>query len=379
MNGKERFLAAVRGDGAELCAGIAYPEIPLRDHSEADFGQPWWRLDEADAAVFNPVVRQYLDRIGCDWWSVLWTAPRAQRERQRYIREETQDYLVDLNTGARRPLAHPARDGADASPVAAVGPDASDAECLATVEVVPAETQVARGQWDFAAATVRDVGRERFIYSYTNTPYLLSGVRGFSSLLLDIALRPEFVHAMCARLLDQQRENLRAMALSGLHGVWLQDYYGGAELISREHYREFVVAYAQPLVAAAQQLGLRVIHYFLGDPRGRVDLIATVGADVLLFEEGRKGYGASLAALALDLPAGRPALMGNLAAEGALAGGDDLALAQEVRGQVEFGRQRGRFLFGTGSPPTPGTPLDRLALALATARRQWAAANRGAA
>lgn len=371
MNGRERFLATIKGRMSPLAAGVAYPEIPFRDRCEEHMQHPWWILNEMDAAKMIPAVRHYLETIGCDWWQVLWTPPREEREQMQYFRASGRDFILNKLTGEKRELFHPARAlPALTSTLSGPKPILSDDEYLERIRFVTAETQIQTGQWDFAKATMNALGQDYFIYSYTSTPFVLSFVKGFTETLMDILVNPSFLHMMGDRLVAQQKEFFRAMAMAGIHGVWMQDWNGGKEVLSREQYQDMVVPHARELVAEAHRQGLMVIHYFMGNPIDRADLVASVGAEVILFEEARKGYEINLEALAGQIHDDQ-VVMGNLSAEDVLARGSESDLRAEIESLISLGRKRGRFMMATGSPPTPETPLDRIQFALATARRLW--------
>lgn len=371
MNGLERFMAALAGENADLAVGMAYPEIPLRDRCEEHTDLPWWTMDEADPDVCVPMVRHYLELVGSDWWPVCWTAPRDQRARQQYRRQDGRDFVVDTTTGQEREIFRPGHEPPGRSTPTPARPTLSEDAWVQRVRTVPARQQIDSGQWDCAAAMVRGLGNQYFLYSYTNTPFVLSFAKGFEDTMVDVATNPVFLHRMAERLVAQQTENFRAMSELGIPGVWMQDFSAGTELISRAQYADFVWPHGRDLVAEAHRQGLVVLHYYMGDPRDRVDLVAGMGADVLLFEESRKGYPVDLDTLTAQLPPDGPVVMGNLSAERALAGDGQYDLAESVRRLVQFGRRRGRFVFGTGAPPTPETPLARVRLALTMARRFW--------
>ncbi len=60
---------------------------------------------------------------------------------------------------------------------------------------------------------------------------------------------------------------------------------------------------------------------------------------------------------------GRCALLGNLDAVGILQNGTEDALKTEIKRQIAAGRRnKSRFIMSTGSPPTPGTPVERVRL-----------------
>lgn len=365
-----RFLSALSGPPDELPTGVAYPEIPFRDTWCAAQGVPWWAIEEARSERMNPAARAYLAQVGCDWWSALWTRPRREREAEEYLQEGERSFVLNRVTGERRELfppwqPRPAEERPEPQPL-------RPAEWyLEARQPVPAETQIAEGRWDFARATVADLGRDYFLYSYTSVPFPLSFVQGFEQTMLELAGGGEFLHWYAQAVVAEQREYFRAMAAVGIRGVWMQDYYGGAELLSRGHYRDVVLPHGRDLVAEAHGAGLVVIHCFMGNAEDRADLVAAMGADVLLFEEGRKGYRNDLATLAPQVKRPEAVLVGNLSSEETLAAAPEQVLRAEVERLVEVGRRWGRFLFSTGSPPTPGTSLARIRLAADMAKEAW--------
>lgn len=371
-SGAKRVCAALEGRRASLAAGVAYPEIPFVETAEEHTDEPWWILQEADPERCLPVIRAFLEGIGCDWWGVSRTGPHAERAQERYVRENGQDYRIDRRTGKRELLfrAGRPRPQGSSSPRRSTEPPTEEA-CLARFERVSSETMIAEGRWDFAQAQAETLGARFFLYGYTSTPFVLSFGRGFEETLMAVHADPGFLDRMAARALENQRELFRAMAAIGLHGVWMQDMYAGRELLGRAQYRDIVLPWGRKLVRAAQAEGLRVIHYFMGDVRDRLDLVLGMGADILLLEEGRKGYGTDLETLGSDLPGGGPVLMGNLPAEAVLERGSGETVRSAVQRLARWGRRRGRFVFGTGAPPTPATPLARIRLALQTAREAW--------
>ncbi|MHB9025493.1 MAG: uroporphyrinogen decarboxylase family protein [Armatimonadota bacterium] len=369
MNGRERVLAALAGERQELAAGFAYPEVPLRDRCEDETGAPWWVFEESNPDVVLPIVREYLARVQCDWWQILWTPSRARRAQLQYSRDaDGKDYLLDLATGACTRIYPPWLTQGEAKQARQ---QYTDDECLARVEIVRAEEQLAEGWWDFGRAVKQELGADYFLYSYSSVPFSLSFQKGYEETLMDVAANPAFLHRMADRIVEKQREYFQAMAQVGVDGLWVQEFFTGAETLSRRQYEEIVLPHGKELFAEAQRAGLKVIHYFMGNASDRADLIADMGAEMLLFEEGRKGYSADLETLAAQIRRDDMALIGNLASEGVLEQGNDSDLQAEIEALVTFGKRRGRFLFATGSPPTPQTSWTRLRQASEMAREAW--------
>ena len=104
------------------------------------------------------------------------------------------------------------------------------------------------------------------------------------------------------------------------------------------------------------------IYYYCGNPNDRLDLLLDSGADALSLEEGKKGFVIDIMDLAGKID-GRVALVGNFDAVHLMEKGGDDEVRAEVARQLEAGRRNGgRFIFGYGSPITPGTTTDRVQL-----------------
>jgi uroporphyrinogen-III decarboxylase len=116
----------------------------------------------------------------------------------------------------------------------------------------------------------------------------------------------------------------------------------------------------QQVVAEIRAAGMRSVYYYCGNPNDRFEEILGTGADAIHFEEGKKGFTIDIADVARRVD-GRCVIFGNLDAIGILEHGSDEVLRSEIARQLESGHRNGnRFVMSTGSPVTPGTPLERV-------------------
>jgi len=105
---------------------------------------------------------------------------------------------------------------------------------------------------------------------------------------------------------------------------------------------------------------MRSVYYYCGDPNDRFDEILATGADALHFEEGKKGFTIDINDVARRVD-GRHVVFGNLDAIGILEHGSEGMLRSAIRRQLDAGHRNGnRFVMSTGSPITPGTPVERV-------------------
>jgi uroporphyrinogen-III decarboxylase len=142
--------------------------------------------------------------------------------------------------------------------------------------------------------------------------------------------------------------------------VWIEDCL--TDMIHPRDFGALNVPYLRNLVDEIRAAGMRSIHYFCGNPAGKWDALLSTGADALALEESKKGFSIDIAEVS-ERVNGRCALLGNLDAIGVLQEGDEAHLRAEVQRQCAAGvRNKRRFIMSTGSPVTPGTPVERVRL-----------------
>ena len=158
-------------------------------------------------------------------------------------------------------------------------------------------------------------------------------------------------------ILDIVRAALRNEAARGAEVIWVEECYG--DLISPEHYRRLCFPFVRALCEEIRILGMKSIYYFAGNPTGRFDMLLDSKADMLGFEESKKGIRLDILELA-EIVSGHCGLLGNLDAINLLPS----CTTEELREALLWQKQaailrKGRFIFGLGSPLTPGTSLTR--------------------
>jgi uroporphyrinogen-III decarboxylase len=170
---------------------------------------------------------------------------------------------------------------------------------------------------------------------------------------------PDLVRHACKRYLDTPAQDRRA-ALLGAEVIWVVD--GLSDMISARDFETLSLPHLHIVMEEIRQAGLRSIFYFTGDPAGKLDLILSLGADALAFEDPKKGFEVDVVALARRVK-GRATLFGNLDAVGVLQDGTEGQLREEVKRQLAAAPlNAGRFVMSIGSPVTPGTSVERCRL-----------------
>jgi hypothetical protein len=204
--------------------------------------------------------------------------------------------------------------------------------------VSTAEELLAGGYLDEARRAVQAFGGERFVIASAAAPFwLANGYLTFEGLMTAVIENAEVLRLLLERLAREQVEGVRAAAAAGVDGIWVEDCYSSADLISPEHFRRFALPYVERVIAEAERLGLRAVYYFCGDVSDRLeDLIAT-HPTALSLEESKKGFRIELGEVA-EVVRGRCALLGNLDAIHLLERGDREMLQGAMAAQAAASR-----------------------------------------
>ncbi|MBC8263182.1 MAG: hypothetical protein H8E47_03550 [Anaerolineales bacterium] len=165
--------------------------------------------------------------------------------------------------------------------------------------------------------------------------------------------RPDLFHYLLERQLAQTQRVMEAWAAIGVHGVYVQEVFTGADLISPRSYDEFVFAYNQPYFHHMRALGLLAIHYVCGDVVPRLDRIAQLDIAAVAVEESKKSFTIEIEDV-VDRVAGRVAVFGNIDAVQFGIHSTMAEMAAEVKRQIRIGSRAKGFVVSTGSP----FPLD---------------------
>jgi uroporphyrinogen-III decarboxylase len=220
--------------------------------------------------------------------------------------------------------------------------------------LLPAQELLARGDWDLPRQFMADCGDDTLIYTILDTPYSDAyDLLGFQGLMVIQHDRRALFHHLLRRKLAQSQEVMRAWAAVGIHGVYVEEVFTGADLISPRSYDEFVFEYNQTYFRTMSRLGLLPIYYLCGDVLPRLERMAQMEIAAVAVEESKKSFRIDLEDV-VERVGGRVAVFGNVdAVRFGLQGTMD-EMASEVRRQVRIGARARGFVVSTGSP----FPLD---------------------
>jgi hypothetical protein len=380
MTGRERIEAAFSPKGAgELPVVICYESVFIRDHWSQLTSSPWWYQQSPYFGHQERWMRQVASHIGQDWIQ-LFPFCTAEERADLPIEARTDGvYRINPATGEACKLTPPQVCGWRAEEqVESVHteqlPDSFDEVDRLLIrrygEGILGDQQRHRilggATRELASRVVKNVGRELYPCRHISSPFWNTySLWGFEGMMMLAGTRPDLVKHACDRILARTLAEIREYASHGTAGIWIEECL--TDVLSPAAFAELNQPYVRRLVDEIRGCGMNSIYYFTGNPAGKWDLLLSVGADALSFEESKKNFRVDIAEVA-ERVAGKCALLGNLDAMNLLQNGSEAELRQELRRQMQAGRKnQSRFIMSLGSPVTPETPVERVRLYCALA------------
>ncbi len=373
---RERMRRALAGEPVDvLPAAPAYLSLFLADFERAYYveqyrrrmrGRTRYPVDHEQDTLLRAqaIYESYgVFKVKPDWMEIHQGAGRAWAGRTEIVQEDNILYYQDVDSGKRLPMLEtPLPWGDVVREVSASRADTWDlsGELQGTEDVdrllpiIPAEELLARGDFDLPRQVVADYGELYWLSTILDTPFSDAyDLLGFQGLMLIQHDRPELLHYLLQRKLEQTKEVMRAWSMVGVHGVYVEEVFTGADMISPRSFEHFVFQYNRPYFEYMRSLGLVPIYYICGDSVPRVERIAQLDVAAIAVEESKKNFSIELADVVGRL-AGRRTVLGNIDAVrfGPQATAEEMAA--EVRRQAEIGARARGFIVSTGSP----FPLD---------------------
>ncbi len=367
MNGREKIEAAFSSEGSpEFGAVICYEDIYFRDHWQQVSTFPWWYRfspDLEDALTWHCEV---IPALGQDWMYLPACASRAYRQAHKIIDNAGKVSLLDQATGYQQRLVEPVIGGWESFERRYSGHITHLAQTTEELDtLIPPSPPFDRkafidaGHADLSQQLLAEFGTDHYPIAHITSPlWACYYLWGFEGLMEMIACQPALVAEACRHYLHNAIGDVHEAAAMGVQGIWLEDC-----MTDMIHPRDFARLNMPNICAIVEEIhahGMHCIHYFCGDPKGKLDLLLTSGADALALEESKKGFTIDIGALA-EAVDGRCALLGNLDAIHLLPNGTESELRAEIARQVQAGRRnQHRFVMSIGSPVTPATTPQRV-------------------
>ncbi len=264
---KERLIKALRGERVDVYpVAPAYPSLFLADFERAFYAEQYrLRLRgrssypvqyEEDIQLRKQAFYQSygIFKARPDWMEVHQGASRAWARRTEMVLQDGQVYYQDIDTGVRaavKDIYLPAGDSRLTSQNASLqdlwdtsGQIESKEQIDELIPVVKAEEMLERGDFEYPRQVVADYGDEYFLSTVLDTPFSNAyDYLGFQGLMLFQHDHPDLLHYILERNLLQTEEMMKGWAASGIHGVYAEEVFTGADIISQRSYDEFVFPY----------------------------------------------------------------------------------------------------------------------------------------
>ncbi len=394
MNPKERMLRALAGQATDtVSVAPSYLGLYLADECLARYvgsyerklgGRTSCAIDHADDCRLraSAILRSYdILREQPDWLNARAACSREWAARGVLEQSDGRWWHRDLSSGEREDLAevgemnYPAslrylrrrrNSHGDLWDASVDFRTTEDIDSL--VEVRTAEELEAQGVFEVVKLLAREAGDRQLLTISGHTPYLAAYfVLGFNGMMLMMNDRPDLFRHLMRRKHQQSLELFRGYARAGLHAVWIQEAFSGADLISPTFYDEFVFPTSRAFIRDVTALGLLSLFVCTGNIMPRLPRFRDLGAAGIAVEEGRKGYSIEIGDV-IDGLEGACSVFGNVDPVGVVQQGTAADIDAEVKRQVALGRKARGFILNQGSPFPLDTPPAKIDLFMAAAR-----------
>jgi len=198
------------------------------------------------------------------------------------------------------------------------------------------------------------------------TPFV-SAIGAFSYQGTMVALhdKPKVFGYFIERATEERLQYIRSASYAD--GFWFDEYY--TDVISPEHYEEYVFRPNLRLAKAIRESGKLSMYYFCGDIMQKLDKALKLEVDAIAFEESKKWFEVDIAEVKKRV-GNQKALMGNMDGLHLLPKGSKEQIESEVKRQLSAAAKDGGFVMGAGSPIAPDTPTENM-LAFLDATRKF--------
>ncbi|MEA3400004.1 MAG: uroporphyrinogen decarboxylase family protein [Armatimonadota bacterium] len=207
-----------------------------------------------------------------------------------------------------------------------------DPDRIAPVEDAAAHRQ--SGTLELPRRAVERWGDEYLVYGSVGAAYWSAySALGFAGLMETMRSGPELLAEIIANRTRTLCGRLDLLAEAGVECIFTEECLSSSDLISEEDYLRFSLPAARELLQHARDLGLRTVYYCCGGVEDRLEHLAELPADVLAFEESKKGFEIDLGQVRRAIGDDR-SLLGNIDAT-LLRDGSEETIRRAVRAQFD--------------------------------------------
>ena len=355
MTSLERMLAAVHGEPFDMYPFInPYPGWSMMPHWPDMLGLTFLHLSHGTDSERLRCYGAFHELLGLDWIPIP-EGPTGQDRRYRIETEENVPVLVDNIENTRTRYDEFPKDEPVTEPKFT---SAHQVESLPSP--LTAQEMLKGDSFDITKKLIEEYGDTVFLMAghmapFANCYYTL----GFNKLYEALTSDHKLLYALLERHTEHLIQQAKALALLGVHGMRITDYWCSAELISEKHYLEFVFPYEQRVIRAMRDEGLVTILEFLGWVEPRLPHIARLDVDCLQTESSLKGYQNNVATYRKVLGE-EVCIFGNSPIRQVIEQGTENVWRKDALEQAKgVGKER-RYAVCAGSPTTLATTPARL-------------------
>jgi len=355
MTSLERMLAAMHGEPFDMYPFInPYPEWSMMPHWPDMLGLTFLHVSHGTDSERLRCYAAFHKVLGLDWIPIP-EGPTGQDRRYRIETEENVPVLVDSVENTRTRYDEFPKDELVNEP------KFTSAHQVESLPPPPTAEQMLIGNsFDIT---------KKFIERYGNTVFLMAGhdapfahcyyALGFNKLYETLISDDKLLYALLERHTEYLIQRARALAQLGVHGMRINEFPCGGELISDKHYLRFAFPYEQRVVRAIRDEGLVAILEFLGWVEPRLPHIARLDVNCLQTESSLKGYRNDVATYRKVLGE-KVCIFGNSPILRVIEQGTEDVWRKDALEQAKgVGKER-RYAICAGSPTTWATTPDRL-------------------
>jgi uroporphyrinogen-III decarboxylase len=234
------------------------------------------------------------------------------------------------------------------------------------IRLVPLEELEEQGVFDLPKKIVREKGDTYFIIVYDSTPYTAAYLLGFQGLMLTFYDNPDNLKHYIERIFEQRKPILQGFAEAGYDGIYAEEIFSGADIISPELFDEFVFPFNAEYFKLTRELGLLTAYYVCGNPMPLLSRICELECDAVASEESKKNFSIEIEEIVKSIGDNK-CVFGNVDAPLYGVHANQEEIKNEVYRQVEVGRNAKGFVVSTGSPYPLDSPLKNIDALIAAA------------
>jgi len=208
------------------------------------------------------------------------------------------------------------------------------------------------------------IGTEVPIYANVQCPFRSAAMlRGMDNFLRDLYKNPKKAHELLEKTTQMAFLYGKGLVECGSDILMPSNPLASGDVISRDHYQEFVFPYDKRMVDSLREADIYSILHICGDVSDRLDLIADTGYDGVSIDSM-----VDLAYAKREV-GDRICLIGNVDVFQPLTEGTPQEVVKKAEECIEAAGAGGRFMLSAGCEVVADTPEENLIALIETSKR----------